>query len=322
MNWRAGRYSRPARSSRGFLAVIAFPLLMAGCGMTPSATAPWPDEVLLPPLPIAKARMPSDPIPAVFKRPPGKGPFPAVIVLHGCGGRGPSQLVWARRLNDWGYAALIPDSMTPRDIKRVCEPALQALVTPRDRVGDIGSAVAWLRTRRDIDPDRIAVLGLSHGGAAAALATQRIYQDFRLKAAVDYYGACVEPAAHGTVPLLVLAGEEDDWGHPALRCEAYAKAVGDGQVVEVHAYPGVHHAFDNPDMPLMVSNYHIMQYDPAAAEDSFIRTRAFLDHWVKQPDAPAGNGHVGDRHARRGQKYAGHEKYAGPGDGSAHGGRF
>ena len=32
--------------------------------------------------------MPSVPIPAALKLPPGQGPFPAIVVLHGCGGRG------------------------------------------------------------------------------------------------------------------------------------------------------------------------------------------------------------------------------------------
>jgi dienelactone hydrolase len=224
--------------------------------------------------------MPDALIPAVFKRPEGKGPFPAVIVLHGCGGRGASQLTWARRLNGWGYAALIPDSMTPRGVKRVCEPDRQALVTPRDRVGDVGSAISWLRTHRDIDPGRIAVLGQSHGGATAALATQRLYEWFGLRAAIDYYGACIEPGSHGTVPLLVLAGEEDDWGHPAARCRAYEARSQPGQVVQIETYSGVYHAFDNPDLTRAVNNGHVLEYNKAAADDSFRRVHEFLDRWV------------------------------------------
>ena len=270
-----------------WLAVLTL-LLLCGCAVGFSAPPAGPDDVSIPPLAVPHSRMPTDPIPATFKLPDGKGPFPAVIVLHGCGGRGPSQLLWAQRLNAWGYAALIPDSMTPRGIKRVCEPDAQPFVTPRDRVGDIGSAVAWLRGRPEIDPRRIAVLGQSHGGAAAALATQRRYADFHLRAAIDYYGPCVDPADHGTVPLLVLAGELDDWGHPVLRCSAYALAVGGDEMVEVHGYPGVYHAFDNPSIPHTVDNSHIMEYNEAAAEDSFARTRAFLDRFAARPGPSPG----------------------------------
>jgi dienelactone hydrolase len=263
------------------LLIATFVLLAGGCEpMAPPTPQFGPDDVRIPPIQVPRARMPSVPIPAAFKLPAGRGPFPAVVVLHGCGGRGAGQLLWANRLNGWGHAVLIPDSMTPRDVRRVCDPAEQSLVTPRDRVGDVASAVAWLRTRPEIDPGRIAVLGLSHGGATAVMATDRIYDDLRLRAAIDYYGPCVDPAAHGDVPLIVLAGADDDWGHPAARCEAYGKALQPGQVFEMHAYPGVYHAFDNPLMEHTVSNSHPMEYNKAAAEDSFARVRAFLDRWV------------------------------------------
>ena len=259
----------------GWLGVLALLVVVPGCGpAAPSAALYGHDDVRIPPIAVPRARSPPGPIPAELKLPAGEGRFPAVIVLHGCGGRGASQLTWARRLNGWGYAALVPDSMTPRGVVRVCEPADQKLVTPRDRVADVGSAVAWLRTRPEIDPNRIAVLGLSHGGTTAVIATERAYDGFGLRAAIDYYGPCVDSAAHGPVPLLVLVGGADDWGHPALRCEAYGMALQPGLVFEIHTYPGVHHAFDNPDMVRTVSSSHIMEYNQAAAEDSFLRVHA------------------------------------------------
>jgi dienelactone hydrolase len=239
-----------------------------------------PDAVQIPPIAVPGARMPIGPIPAELKLPPGEGPFPAVIVLHGCAGLGASQWIWARRLNSWGYAALIPDSMTPRGIKRVCEPAMQNKVTWWDRVGDVGSAAAWLRTRPQIDPSRIAVLGLSHGGATAAIATERAYAGFGLRAAIDYYGPCVDPEAHGDVPLLVLVGGNDDWGHPGKRCQDFGAALKPGQDFELHIYPGAYHAFDNPKMMRMVSNSHVMEYNQPAAEDSYAQVHRFLDRWV------------------------------------------
>jgi hypothetical protein len=38
--------------------------------------------------------------------PPGPGPFPVVIVPHGCDGIGPHYRSWAGQLRDRGYAAL------------------------------------------------------------------------------------------------------------------------------------------------------------------------------------------------------------------------
>lgn len=260
-------------------------VLAAGCAMNGLMGSPGEppglDDVLIPPIAVPGSRMPVAPIPAMLKLPPGKGPFPAVIILHGCGGRGPSQATWSKRLNAWGYAAVSPDSMTPRGIKRVCEPELQPVVTPRDRVGDVGAAAAWLRTLPEIDPTRIAVMGQSHGGATAALATERQYAKFGLRAAIDYYGACIEPAAHGNVPLLVLSGELDDWGNPADRCRAFGKALQPGQVFEIRTYPGVFHAFENPNITRAVVDDHVLEYNEVAAEDSFAQVHAFLDRWVK-----------------------------------------
>jgi dienelactone hydrolase len=40
----------------------------------------------------------------------GPGPFPAVVLLHGCGGYHSSMMSWTDRLAAWGYVALSVDS--------------------------------------------------------------------------------------------------------------------------------------------------------------------------------------------------------------------
>ena len=51
-------------------------------------------------------------------RPQGSGPFPAVVVLHGCGGFHQDMIAWADRLRHWGYVALAVDSFGPRELSR------------------------------------------------------------------------------------------------------------------------------------------------------------------------------------------------------------
>jgi dienelactone hydrolase len=260
--------------------------------VTPLLAAPLPAPVMVTPAAAGVAaaarltlvrppHMPDGPLPGVLRLPTGSGPFPAVILLHGCNGPFKGMPDWAYRLNAWGYAALMPDSMTPRGVKSVCDTAEQSKLTPGDRVGDVGAAAAWLRTRSEIDPARIAVLGLSHGGATAALSAQAPYGGMRLRAAVDYYGTCAEPRLHGSVPLLVLAGEADEWGDPAKKCRAYGQALRSDQPFEIYTYPGVFHAFDSGPRTKTVFKGHAMAYDRTAAEDSFIRVRTFLDRQVK-----------------------------------------
>jgi dienelactone hydrolase len=234
---------------------LALPVIVGGCAkVKPPDKLSGPDLVEIQPVQIPGARMPAGPIQAAFKLPVGKGRFPAVIVLHGCSGWGDRTLLWGDRLNSWGYAALLPDSWTPRGISSVCDnPA--GTVTPGDRMGDVASAVAWLRTQPAIDPDAIAVLGTGHGGWTASTAVQRRYAGLRLSAAVD-------------------------WGNPAAACRAYAAQLPHGAPVEVHTYPGAYHSFDYPSTAPLIRAGHIEKYDRAAAEDSYSRVQAFLERTI------------------------------------------
>jgi dienelactone hydrolase len=240
--------------------------------------------VQVPPLPVADARPAPNSLPGRLRLPQGAGPFPVVILLHGCNGAGSNLDLWADRLAGWGYGTLAMDSLTPRSIRSVCPARYQPLVTRRDQAGDTVDAALFLRTMPGVDASRIGVVGFSHGGAAAAAVTGRAFQDAAaglIKAAVDFYGPCRDPDQHGTIPLLALAGEDDTWGDPARRCESYAAAVGAGQPVEVKTYPGVVHDFDNPAaVRRRAVEGHFEQFSPEAAQDSYARVRAFLDRYV------------------------------------------
>ena len=49
-------------------------------------------------------------------KPDGAGPFPAVVLLHGCGGIRTHFVQWAGAIRDMGYVALLVDSFRPRDL--------------------------------------------------------------------------------------------------------------------------------------------------------------------------------------------------------------
>jgi dienelactone hydrolase len=145
-----------------------------------------------------------------------------------------------------------------------------------------------LRTLPKIDGARIAVLGNSHGGSTATWVTrveyERLYPGL-LAASVDYYGTCGNAADHGSVPLLVLSGEADGWV-PSSNCIAFGKQLRPDQPFEIHTYPGATHAFEDPSVTgqQFVGIYRV-QYDAAAATDSYDRVRAFLDKWVRNKPA-------------------------------------
>jgi hypothetical protein len=58
-------------------------------------------------------------LPGQLYRPDGPGAFPAVVVLPGCGGIQPLHHRWAHTLQQWGYVALLVDSLSPRGARRI-----------------------------------------------------------------------------------------------------------------------------------------------------------------------------------------------------------
>jgi dipeptidyl aminopeptidase/acylaminoacyl peptidase len=106
--------------------------------------------------------------------PPGDGPHPAVVFLHGSGpeGRWASRFL-ARRLAGDGIAALIYDKRGVGGSGGDWEEA-----GIEDLAADAAAAVAFVRTRAEIDPHRVGIHGHSQGGTIAPLAAARSEADF------------------------------------------------------------------------------------------------------------------------------------------------
>jgi dienelactone hydrolase len=158
-------------------------------------------------------------------RPRGRGPFPAVIALHGCAGllstRDPSRLSarhadWARRLVDRGYVVFFPDSFTRRGIKDLCRRGGKRPITPSHRARDVRGAARWLSGRKYVDSGRIALLGWSHGGTTLLWAAREGAAPERgeFKAAFAFYPACRIFAEserwRPRIDVTILIGEADD----------------------------------------------------------------------------------------------------------------
>jgi dienelactone hydrolase len=210
--------------------------------------------------------------------PPGAGPFPAVVVLHGRNGVGPHYRSWARQLVEWGYVALLVDSFRPRNVATVCNRGM--LVPPQLQAQDAFNAADYLRSRADVKAEHIAVIGFSHGGWAVLKAVLagavRPSQTPPFAAAVAFYPGCDPPASGLETDILILIGEADEWT-PMERCVRWRDLVPpNGHAVRLKSYPGALHGFDTPGAPHSFAG-HLVGRDPAAAADALVETRAFLD---------------------------------------------
>jgi dienelactone hydrolase len=210
--------------------------------------------------------------------PRGAGPFPAVVVLHGCDGVGRHYRMWARTLNSWGYAALVVDSFRPRGVTTVCNHG--KLLPPALRARDAFNGADYLRSLPLVDPARIGVIGFSHGGATVlkAVLAETIDQASAkpFDVAVAFYPGCEPPRSALATDTLILIGEADDWT-PVDRCIRWRdQAETNGHALRMKTYPGAVHGFEAPTMPHTYAGHYVGR-DPEAAADAVIVTRAFLD---------------------------------------------
>jgi dienelactone hydrolase len=215
-------------------------------------------------------------LPFTLTMPAGKGPFPAVVILHDCSGLGPKSSGgpwrWATQLTPKGYVTIWPDSFSTRGhADGVCTDASPPIVSFAQRADDAYAALVHLQTLPNVDARRIAVMGGSHGGSSTLAtivdtAANSKRNAPRLAAAIALYPGCGRSIGDWSVerardarhkitgysgvfrplaPLLILTGELDDWT-PAEPCRRMAAASRQaGHPVEITVYPGAHHAFDS-----------------------------------------------------------------------------
>jgi dienelactone hydrolase len=181
--------------------------------------------------------------------------LPAVILLHDAGGVGGTRNAydfWLPALNGAGFATFAVDSFSGRGVFNY--PAEAGKVPYATRTLDAFGALAAISKHPTIDPDRIAIMGFSHGSVAAMLSNVARFQKMHganasFAAHISVYGICgttYKGDDEITKPLLMLHGEADDWV-PAAPCQDYEQRLSKaGKTIKLITYPGAHHAYDVP----------------------------------------------------------------------------
>jgi dienelactone hydrolase len=283
--------------------VALFTVMLAGCATSgPGRLAPG--EVRFTNATPGAPRVMS----ATELKPDGSGPFPAVVLLHGCHGVSPSTHDWGRWFRDRGYVALIVDSWTARGLRKgLCTPASPD-VPNTERFDDTLGALAYLHTRAYVDADRVGIMGWSNGGVFAMAAVngptheRAARRGLRVpppgfRAAVAMYpGGCASLIPEKVVrPLLVLLGGADDWTIPKKCIDMVGAMRSRGADVTLVVYPGAYHYFDvegqakaflsdveNENLPGHCCGATV-GYEAAAAADARRRVEEFFGYHLRRP---------------------------------------
>jgi fermentation-respiration switch protein FrsA (DUF1100 family) len=109
---------------------------------------------------------------ATLTVPPGKGPFPAVLLISGSGPNDRDESAYGHKL-----FLVLSDDLTRKGIavlradKRGIGKSTGdlAIATTADFASDAEAGVAYLRTRSEVDPHRIGLVGHSEGGVVAPM---------------------------------------------------------------------------------------------------------------------------------------------------------
>ena len=212
---------------------------------------------------------------ALLYTPPGKGPFPAIIVIHEWWGLNDWVQQQASKLADQGYEALAIDlyrgkvATTPDMAHEIMRGV------PEDRAKrDLQAAFAFLESQREVKKDRIGAIGWCMGGGYAldvALEEPTLAADV-----INYGHLATDPEALKKInaPILGLFGAKDQGITPedAHQFEAAMRKL--GKKIDVKIYDDAGHAFENPN--------NKAGYRAEDAADAWKRTVSFLADALKK----------------------------------------
>ncbi len=212
---------------------------------------------------------------AILYTPDGKGPFPALIVIHEWWGLNDWVKDQASKLADQGYVTLAIDLYRGK-VATTPELAHEIMRgVPEDRASrDLHAGFMYLQSQPNVKKDRTGAIGWCMGGGYSL---DVALQEPTLKADVINYGhLATDPESLKKINASILGifGGKDQ-GITPDDVKAFEQALKQqGKKVEIKIYPEAGHAFENPN------NKTGYRADDAA--DAWTRTVNFLASTLKQ----------------------------------------
>jgi carboxymethylenebutenolidase len=206
---------------------------------------------------------------ALLYLPAGDQPHPAIVVIHEWWGLVDWVKDQASNYADQGYVTLAVDLYRGQTAADADTAHQLARGLPQDRgVRDLVSAVAYLKTRKDVDPRRIGAVGWCMGGGFAlqlAIAEPTLHA-----VAINYGSLATDRAALGRIHAAVLGnfGAQDKGITPADVAAFAATMKTLGNPPDVKEYADAGHAFENPN--------NAVGYRASDAADAQQRMRNFF----------------------------------------------
>ncbi|MGE5634888.1 MAG: dienelactone hydrolase family protein [Deltaproteobacteria bacterium] len=202
--------------------------------------------------------------------------LPAVVVIHENKGLNENIKSMANLLAKEGYVILAVDLFNGEvttDQKRASELTQAIRDNPAGAIANLKSAVTYLSSLPNVNPDKIASLGWCFGGQQS-LQLALNSEEHPLSATVIYYGRLVtEPETLSKIhwPVLGIFGDQDK-SIPVESVKKFEEALNaNGITNEIYVYKGVGHAFANPSSD---------NYAPEETQDAWEKTISFLKKYL------------------------------------------
>jgi len=229
---------------------------------------------------------------AIYK-PDGAGPFPALVLVHTCGGLRPEIQDWTKNALSRGYVAFVIDSLGPRGVKSVCLPPSPVNIWRGAK--DAFQALEHLQRFDFVDQSRIGLMGFSWGAMVGLLVNSRAVAEAlspsgRFASVASFYPACYFSTARGGVeflrpdtdrPTLVLMAELDNETPPSDCLPRLEALKSKDAPVSWHLYPKATHCWDCASLDNLTKtdfqgNRVSYRFDSAVTKDSARRAFDFF----------------------------------------------
>lgn len=220
----------------------------------------------------------------VLAVPQGKGPFPAVVMVHEVFGVDKVMRLQIERLSSAGYIVLMPNLFSRGGVRKCLTATFRALTSGQGQAfEDIEAAKQMLLARPDCN-GKVGVIGFCMGGGFALMLANRGYD----ASSINYgqFPADLDAALAGACPIIgSFGGNDSSLKGAAAKLEAATTKA--GVIHEIKEYPGAGHAFMNatqagPKLLQPVMRRVIgAKPDPVAAADAWARIEAFFGEHLK-----------------------------------------